>query len=479
MSKVMGRSLSACWLTFSLLLLTWTALGQSPAIDGNWYGTLDAGGAKLRLVLKISKAPDGKLRASLDSLDQGAKDLPISSVSLNGTAFEFGSTAMGMTYVGQMDAAGTEIKGTFKQGPNTFPLRFSRTPSVVKQNRPQDPKPPYPYDEAEITYVNKKDNVKLAGTLSIPRTEGPHPVVLMITGSGTQDRNESVAGHRPFLIWADYLTRRGIAVLRVDDRGAGGSERGPAGPTSETFTEDVLSGVEYLKTRKEIDKKRIGLIGHSEGGMIAPMAAARSKDIAFIVLLAGLGQTGADVIYLQSELIQKAGGAPPAATQQTLSALKSVMAVLKAEKDNKIAQVKIKETLDQHAAKLSGEEKDVFAAVRGTIEPQLPMYVSQWFRYFVQYDPKPTLKKVRVPVLAVNGENDLQVSSKENLDGIAAGLAAGGNTDVTIKSFPKLNHLFQSSKTGAPNEYGQIEESISPEVLQFVADWIAAKTGLK
>jgi hypothetical protein len=283
---------------------------STPNVEGNWLATLEVAGAKLRLVVKIEKSASG-YAAKFDSPDQGATDLPIDSIVLDGNKLTFAAAKFGISYDGTLNQAGDEISGAFKQGANEMPMIFKRVAAVPKLNRPQDPKKPYPYDEQEVSYRNEKDNINIAGTLTLPRGGGPYPAVLLITGSGSQDRNETIAGHRPFLVLADYLTRNGVAVLRVDDRGIGGTGIGSLSATSENYAEDVLAGVSFLKQRKEIDPKMIGLIGHSEGGMIAPMAAARSNDVAFIVLLAGPGQRGEDVIYTQTELIHKAQGTPP------------------------------------------------------------------------------------------------------------------------------------------------------------------------
>jgi pimeloyl-ACP methyl ester carboxylesterase len=304
-------------------------------------------------------------------------------------------------------------------------------------------------------------------------------VVLLITGSGSQDRNETIAGHHPFLVLADYLTRNGIAVLRVDDRGIGGTDTGSLSATSENFAEDVLAGVSFLKQRKEIDPKMIGLIGHSEGGMIAPMVAARSKDVAFIVLLAGLGQTGEDVIYTQTELIHKAQGTPPETLTHIVSLSRRINAVVKSETDGKRIEQRINEEIAAYAGTLSEPDKQLFDPAAAAIKTFMPMYKTAWYRYFIMFDPRPVLKNVRVPVLALNGEHDLQVAWKENLDLIAASLKAGGNGDVTTKAFPKLNHLFQTSPTGLLSEYNQIEETMSPDVLKTVSDWILTKTSRK
>lgn len=464
-------------LTFVFIIFFSSAVfaQNTASIEGNWLGAIDAGAVRLRIVLKVSKSADS-FTAKFDSIDQGAADLEIDKITQKNKAVSFESKQYNFTYEGTLNEKGDEINGTFRQGEGSTPLVFKRTAEVTKLSRPQDPQKPYPYNEEEVSYKNAKDNVKLAGTLTLPRGEGKYPAVILITGSGSQDRNETVAGHRPFLVLADYLTRRGIAVLRVDDRGVGGTERGSPNFTSENFSEDVLAGIEYLKSRKEINPKQIGLIGHSEGGMIAPMVAARSKDTAFIVLLAGLGQTGEDVIYTQTKLGQKVGGVSQFVIDETQKLLKTLMAIVKSETDATRVEQRIDKALSEHSAQFTEEQKKEFAPVEESIKARKAMYASAWFRYFVLYNPRPTLQKVEIPVLALNGENDVQVAWKENLDLIADGLKAGGNKDVTVKSFPKLNHLFQTSQTGALSEYDKIEETISPVVLETIADWILKHT---
>lgn len=462
-----------------LIILSLTIFGQNSAsvtIEGNWLSVVEVSGIKLRIALKVSKTADGSLAAKFDSIDQGATDLDIETITQQGSAIRFEAKKLGLDYEGTLDEKGDEIAGQLKQGGGLLPVVFKRIIVVPKLGRPQDPNKPYPYDEEEVVYENKKDAVKLAGTLTLPRGAGKYPAVILITGSGGQDRNETVAGHRPFLVLADYLTRRGIAVLRVDDRGMGGSSVGSLTATSENFAGDVLAGIEYLKSRKEINPKQIGLIGHSEGGMIAPMVAARSKDTAFIVLMAGLGETGEDVLYTQTELLQRAKGTNQETIAQINALLKQIFGILKAEPDNKIAEQRIRDTIAKQSSQMSEAEKKAFAPVKATIEGQIPMYLSAWFRYFIEYNPRPTLEKVKIPVLALNGENDLQVAWKENLDLIAAGLKAGKNKDYMVKSFPKLNHLFQTSQTGSLDEYGTIEETIAPPVLETIADWILKRT---
>ena len=472
------RFVLSAFLHFALIITsTFAVAAQDPTrnVAGNWLATLDLGASKLRLVVKVEKSATG-YTAKFDSVDQGHKDLAIDSIALDGNKLSFSAAQFGINYEGTLNQAGDEITGTFKQGQGTAPMVFKRIDVVPELSRRQDPKPPYPYDEQEVSYRNEKDNIKIAGTLTVPRGGGKYPAVLLITGSGSQDRNETIAGHRPFLVLADHLTRNGIAVLRVDDRGIGGTDIGSLSVTSENFAEDVLAGVNFLKQRKEIDPKMIGLIGHSEGGMIAPMVAARTNDVSYIVLLAGLGQRGEDLICAQTELILKTQGTHVDTTRHTISLLKKVNSIVKTETDEKRIEQKINEEILAYDRTLGDLQKQLFQPAAASIKAFMPMYKLPWYRYFITFDPKPVLKNVKVPVLALNGELDLQAPWKENLDLIEAGLKAGGNADVTVKAFPKLNHLFQTAQTGLITEYEKIEETMSPEVLKTMSDWILRRT---
>ncbi len=337
-------------------------------------------------------------------------------------------------------------------------------------NRPQEPKKPYPYDEEEVGYENKRDSVKLAGTLTLPRGKGPFPAALLITGSGPQDRNESLLGHKPFLVLADYLTRQGIAVLRVDDRGVGGSTGSVPDSTTENFAADVTAGIEFLKTRKEIDPKQIGLIGHSEGGLIAPMVAAQNGDVAFIVLMAGTGLTGEEILYLQGALILKASGASAEQLAKQRATQEGMFKILKEEKDPATAEKRLHEELSRNLTEEAKKKSEQ------AIAAQIKRVNTPWFRYFLTLDPRPALRKVKCPVLALNGENDLQVPATENLREIEAALKAGGNKNITIVRLPKLNHLFQTSETGSLSEYAKIEETVAPVALKTIGDWILKRT---
>jgi pimeloyl-ACP methyl ester carboxylesterase len=468
-------------LALLVLVLSSLAFGQVPQlapkpIAGTWLGVLETGGMKLRILLKVTQTPDGKLTATFDSVDQAATDLAIDSITAVDGVVSFNAGKYGLSYAGKLNADGSEIVGELKQGTGSFPVTFKRTEKSPELGRPQDPKKPYPYTEEEVSYENVTDKVKLAGTLTLPPSKTPVPAVILITGSGAQDRNETVMGHRPFLVLADHLTRRGIAVLRVDDRGMGGSGTGSDTATSANYAEDALAGVNFLKSRKEINPQQIGLVGHSEGGMIAPIAAAKSKDIAFVVMMAGLGQTGGDAILLQNDLLSSTAGTPAESVAQIRKVYEQLFAILKAEPDNAAAEKKIREVVKTEMAAMTLSQKEVFGSVLNTINVQMPMYLSPWFRYFLLYDPAPDLQKVRVPVLAIVGEKDLQVPPKVNMELIEAALKKGGNKNYTVMILPGLNHLFQTAKTGLPMEYGMIQETIAPSVLQLVSDWILKQT---
>jgi pimeloyl-ACP methyl ester carboxylesterase len=329
----------------------------------------------------------------------------------------------------------------------------------------------------EVVYENKKGGVKLAGTLTLPRGPGPHPAALRISGSGAQDRDETLFSHRPFLVLADHLTRRGVAVLRVDDRGVGGSTGSAGEATSADFADDVLAGVEYLKGRKEVDPRRIGLIGHSEGGLIAPAVAGRSADVAFIVLLAGPGLPGDEILYLQGSALLRLLGAGKEQIARQRDLQQRLFAVAKEEKDPAAAEKKMQEVLEDFLAKLPPLERALAGGLKKQTEQQLRALRSPWFRYFLGYDPRPALRKVRCPVLALIGEKDFQVPPKENLPEIEKAVRAGGNPDVTVKELPALNHLFQTCTTGALAEYATIEETFAPSALELLGDWILKRFG--
>ncbi|MCK5572972.1 MAG: alpha/beta fold hydrolase, partial [Bacteroidetes bacterium] len=367
------------------------------------------------------------------------------------------------------------IVGIWKQSGMSFPLQLRRSESVEPVQRPQTPQKPYPYKEEEITFQNINADIILAGTLTIPSGPGSHPAAILISGSGSQDRDETVFGHKPFLVLSDYLTRRGIAVLRYDDRGVRGSTGDRVSATSKDFAGDVLAGLRYLGQRSEIDRERVGLIGHSEGGIIAPMVATISTDVAFIVLMAGTGLRGDRIIIQQAELIARASGTPETQIEKNLKANETIFAIVQREPDKYIREQQVRHVLEQFIADMNDAERKRLGDPEKFIDSQVQAVMTPWVRFLLKYDPRPALEQVTCPVLAITGEKDLQVPPQENLAEIDRALQRGGNTDVTVKMLPGLNHLFQTAETGNIAEYSIIEETISPAALVIISEWILSR----
>jgi uncharacterized protein len=426
-------------------------------------GVLDTGSIKLRVIFHIANTSDG-LTATLDSPDQGMKGMPTSSVKRDGASLKIEVQKISGVFEGKIAADVSSIDGTWSQGGGTLPLTLKRVTekdkAALEPKRPQNPVKPYPYHDEEVTYENKVQNVTLAATLTIPQGKGPFPGVVLITGSGPQDRDETLLGHKPFLVLSDYLTRHGIAVLRADDRGTGKSTGVFATATTADFATDTEAGVAYLKTRAEVDPHKIGLIGHSEGGVIAPMIAARNKDVAFIVMMAGTGVPGDEVLVAQIEAINIANGKAPEVAAKDAAREGEILKLVETTNDPAQLEKALKEKMPVDAP----------ATQAGL---QVELLTSPWFKYFLTYDPATALRKVTCPVLVLNGSLDKQVLPDQNLPAIRKALAEAGNKNVEIDELPGLNHLFQTAKTGSPTEYAQIEETISPVALEKMASWIA------
>lgn len=443
-----------------------------PDLEGTWQGRLSVGATSLRIVFNVTKADDGALSATLDSPDQGATGIPVAEVVVAGDTVRFEVTAIGGVYSGVANEDGSKIEGTWSQSGQSLPLVLERVEEAPEVNRPQEPEPPYPYKAEDVRFENAGAGVTLAGTLTLPEGAGPFPAVVLISGSGPQDRDEALMGHRPFFVLADYLTRRGIAVLRFDDRGVGASTGDFAAATSVDFAGDARAGVAYLATRDEVDVGRIGLAGHSEGGLIAPMVAAEESGVAFIVLMAGPGLTGEEILYAQGALINRANGTPEEAVGRNRAVQERLFAVLKEEADADTAGERLRAIMREQAEALGADERAATGDTEAAIEAQVRQLNSPWFRYFLTYNPAPTLARVSCPVLAINGEKDLQVPAQENLRAIEAALQAGGNANYEVHELAGLNHLFQPAETGSPTEYAGIEETFSPTAMALIADWI-------
>jgi pimeloyl-ACP methyl ester carboxylesterase len=454
-----------CFLVAGLSLSLFSQELTVENLQGNWSGEMEVSGSKLELVFKIQKSEENKLSALLDVPAQGAYNLPVKNVEmLNDSVFFYVEMIMGR-YSGKMTSDST-ITGIWRQAGMEFKLELAKKENATELIRPQTPQLPFPYFSEEVEYLNPVSGLKLAGTLTFPKEDEKHPAVILITGSGAQDRDETIFGHKPFWVIADYLTRNGMAVLRVDDRGVGGSEGNVNEVTSEDFSSDVMAGLEFLKGRKEIESAEIGLIGHSEGGLVAPMVASQSGDVAFIVLLAGPGVPGEELLYEQIKLINQAAGVSAEQLEQNLKIQKTIFEIMRTEKDSAKRLDRLQRTFS------NGMYPMMQAEQKKAVDMQLQSVNNPWFRFFISYDPRPALRRLKCPVLALNGEKDLQVPPKQNLPAIEKALTEGANPNFKTMELDNLNHLFQSCKTGAISEYGQIEETISPEVLEIMADWI-------
>lgn len=441
---------------------------------GDWEGVLDVGVAKMRIVFHIKNDDTKGLTATMDSPDQGATGIPVTSVVPEGENLTITMNAIGGVYKGKLNADGQTLNGTWSQGGQSFPLDLKKTdkPATVPE-KPQEPRAPFPYEAAEVVFPNQSADVELAGTLTYPKGAGPFPVAILISGSGPQDRDESLMGHKPFLVLADHLTRQGIAVLRYDDRGTGASTGNYNVATIEDFAQDTRAAVAFLKKQPHIASDRIGLIGHSEGGVVAPMVAAQSDDIAFVVMLAGPGLPGKDILLLQGDLIARAAGTPESLITKMLAVNAALYDAVITTGSANPSKDRLQEVIEEQKEGLSNQEVAALGLSENRTGQLIQQLSSPWFKHFLSYDPRPALGRVKVPLLSIIGEKDLQVPPTENTDAIKAALASTGHPNNDYKILPGLNHLFQTAQTGSPSEYATIEETFAPGALSIISDWIA------
>ncbi len=460
---------------FFILITLWTCTAGAQDITGAWYGTLKVQGMQLRLVFHIIKTDTGEYSATMDSPDQGAKGIPVTSANYRNSTLILKIAPAGIIYEAKLNIDNI-FEGTFNQSGLKLPLNLSREESKIPvMNRPQEPKPPFPYYIEEVKFENKIDSITLAGTLTMPSEGGLYPAVILISGSGPQNRDEQIFGHKPFLVMADYLTKNGFAVLRFDDRGMGESTGIFQSATTEDFARDVESAVNFLRSRKEIDRQKIGLIGHSEGGLIAPIVANASADIRFMVLLAAPGLRGDKLLLLQQRAIGKAMGTSDEQLRKSENINENIFEIVVQSNGIDTLQASlvsyIKNTLNSmpEIERPAGNLED-YARL------QAKQLTSPWMIHFLKYDPVAALERVRCPVLALYGEKDLQVPPSPNLATLKAALERGGNKDVTTKVLPGLNHLFQESESGLPSEYNAISQTFSPVALKEIKDWMVKQT---
>lgn len=450
--------------------------GQSPETNpliGTWRGSITIPAGELPMVIRVAPDPSAAnhVVVTMESPLQTSRLLPLDPATVtNGTHLAAGTGPMRL----EVDAAadGTLI-GQWIQT-----LRYPLT--LVRGQEPRST----PYRSENVVYANSAAGFDLAGTLTLPQGPGPFPAVVLVSGSGPQDRDGTVLGHKTFLILADHLTREGIAVLRADDRGVGASRGSAASATSQDFAGDVRAAVAYLRTRPEIRKDAIGLAGLSEGGLIAPIVAADDPQIAFVVMMAGPGVPGAEVLYLQGEAILRANGLPQKLIDWNRGVQSRIITVLKATPDTAAARMQLELALPPVFEELSAADLAMLGfatlpnneAQRVFIDQQISTFNNAWLRYLLTYDPRPTLRRVKAPVLALGGSLDTQVPAAANLGEIRKALSESGNRDVTVTELPRLNHLFQTAVTGSPSEYGRITETFAPVALETISRWILERT---
>ncbi len=441
------------------------------SVEGTWSGAFSLPSGKLPVVFHFVSAA-GKLSATMDSPRQGATGIAV-TLTRAGNSLHMAVSFADATFDGSFSPDLQTLTGTWTQRGNSLPLVLTRSPAgnaasasptaqVAAPRRPQNPVPPFPYRAEDVSYTNTQQGDTLAATLTIPPGKGPFPAVLLITGSGAQDRDETLLGHKPFLVLADFLSRHGIAVLRADDRGTARSTGNFATATTEDFATDTEAGVAFLRTRREINPRRIGLIGHSEGGLVASLVASHNPGIAFIVLLSAPGVPGDQIVTEQQRQILLASGLPQAQLDESVAVEKQLLAAdeqpgTAAEREQRLRTLLL--------ASQPG-------ATPEQLGPLVDQLTSPWFRGFLMLDPAAFLRKVKCPVLVLSGSKDLQVPPAQNLPAIRAALTAAGNSRVEVHEVPGLNHLFQPSSTGLPSEYAAIETTIDPAVLEIIARWV-------
>lgn len=443
---------------------------------GSWQGTLNVG-KELKVIFTITAEKD-KTFATLAVPEQGASGIKSSELVINKDSLKIVFDQAKVTYLGVLKDD-THIEGKWKQNGLPFPLNLEKTDKAFEYNRPQNPQPPYSYNSEDIIYHNADQSIKYGATITTPKDDEKHPAIILISGSGQQNRDEEIFGHKPFAVIADHLTKNGYVVLRVDDRGMNETTGDLSKATSADFAIDVMVSLDYLKTRKEVDVKKIGLLGHSEGGMIAPLVAAqRPKDIDFIILTAGPGVKVTQLMTEQNKATLTSMGILNSWADEYCKLYKFMLETMQTAPDKDAYSKTINDAIDQW----EDTTKEIIvknttgitneASQQKYANEFVKLYDNSWMRYFVSYDPKPTLEKLKCKVLALNGEKDIQVLPESNLAGIEAALKNSKSKDYTVKEIPGVNHLFQECTKCTVQEYAQLEHTIKPEVLDIITNWL-------
>lgn len=466
-------------LLFVSILFVIKSFAQMPI--ENWSGVLNAGGQKIELILHLIKNADNSYTSNWDVPIQKAKGIPSSKTEFNNGQLSIEVKMIGASYEAKLNIAGDKMEGTWGQSGMNFPLNLEplkegQAPMVII--KPQTPKAPFAYTIKEFTYEGAKTKLTYGATLTYPNDQQKYPLVILITGSGRQDRDETIFDHKPFGVIADYLTKKGFAVLRVDDRGAGKSSGDFSTSTTADFALDVEEHIQYAKSLPMVDANKIGLLGHSEGGLIAPMVAARDKSIAFIVLMAGPGVAITELMAKQNEMVLLSAGINQQAVDAYIPLYERLMKTIISMNDQQAAidQSKkiVKQWFDQTDKAFVKATTNISteADINNFATTMAQTLSTKWWKYFAAYNPQPTLQKLSCPVLAINGSADIQVPASINLKGIETALKKGGNKQFSIKQFEGLNHLFQKCSKCTVPEYGELETTIEPAVLDTIGTWL-------
>lgn len=457
-------------LTLLLLVITSTFSYGQNKFDGLWTGTIAAGGLEMKLDFEILES-DRKVLMSVPI--QNLEDVASSTLTIKGDTISILYTSFRARYDAIYNNETEEFEGEWSQGRSTA-LNLKRTDTKTVFKRPQTPEGPYPYNTQEVAIENTNAGITLAGTLTTPKGNGPYPLAILVSGSGRQNRDSDILGHKPFLVIADYLTRAGIAVLRYDDRGVGKSTGNHASATTANFADDANSVFQYAKTLDKIDKNKIGIIGHSEGGMIAPLVASQHPDLGYVVSLGGPGVPISDLMTLQNAMILEKNGMTPKGLEITKQNLPLIYSIVNQDKEPKELFDTLISAVHGYYDLLDAQDQQLLAPTKASYYMSLAQsFFSPWFRHFLASDPSESWQKTKCPVLALNGSEDIQVEAKQNTNAIMMNLAISGNNNAKIKIVDGLNHLFQPCSKCDLAEYATIETTFDESVLSMIKDFIS------
>jgi uncharacterized protein len=450
------------------------------SLTGTWQGNLNIQGNQIPIVFHVAKSGTNKLTASFDSPSQHAYNLQCNEVILKDDSVILMMAVLNGKYAGLLSKDKKQIAGSWFQGAGSLPLtvtKTSETTDIKEQKRPQTPKAPFPYHSEDVEYRNADQSITYGATLTYPKTGSTYPAVILITGSGQQDRDETIFGHKSFAVIADYLTKKGFVVLRVDDRGIGKTTGIFDQSTSMDFAKDTEAGLDFLEKQPQVNKEKIGLIGHSEGGMIAPIVAGERKEVKFIIMLAGPGIPIIDLMQQQIVAVSNSEGQSLDVAKANGYLLRVVWEEAAKNEDRAITVKNIRLKIDTWSKNLdtvtlSTIRRRDTASINTQITQAIAALNSNWYHYFISFNPQPYLQKLNCKVLALNGSKDVQVIAASNLPGIRSALQKSKSSTYDLVEIPGLNHLFQTCIKCSPSEYNDLEESFSPKALEIMWNWL-------